>query len=326
MDEIHGALMIIVRHFEKSNPYSHSHGKELHEKDVLLPFTDKITLFRMLQRYVDLRADPSDASPGLVDGALGAVGALMDLSLPLSRRPGYSSFRAVLRRPEFKHIKFHRYVNMERCPKCCLYRYKLLSCRQEERAHWERLSSDHHFLEVAQKRRYAVDRAVAASDFPRSELYMALDGGSGFDFVLPHQSANDIELPSKALKAVHSLPMKVMNGLVHGDTRSHVILSPGCIVAGANHLCESIMILVNTCFKDHGLIPPTMSIQLDNASVNHNILCLAFSGLYVPLMGTLVVASGAFSSAVSCLLSFGAPALVRAPANKTILRKETFLN
>ena len=76
--------------------------------------------------------------------------------------------------------------------------------------------------------------------------------------------------------------MKVMNGLVHGDSRSHVILSPGSIVAGANQLCECIATLINTAFRDHGDIPDTISVQLDNASVNHNSLTLGFMGLYVP--------------------------------------------
>ncbi len=111
---------------------------------------------------------------------------------------------------------------------------------------------------------------------------MALDGGSGFDYLLPHFSPNDAELPSKAAKGIHTLPMKVMNGLVHGDSRSHAILSPGSIVAGANHLCECIATLINTAFRDHGDIPHAISVQLDNASVNHNSLTLGFMGLYVP--------------------------------------------
>ena len=108
-----------------------------------------------------------------------------------------------------------------------------------------------------------------------------MDGGSGFDFVLPHLSAASAELPSKAVGPSHTVPMKVMNGLVHGDSRSHVILSPGVIKGNANYVCECQAILVNTLFKEHGDVPPFMSLQLDNAPVNHNILVLVFNALYV---------------------------------------------
>ena len=65
----------------------------------------------------------------------------------------------------------------------------------------------------------------------------AMDGGSGNEFVLPHLSAADREGPNKAIDGFRTVPMKVMNGLVHGDTWSHVILSPGVTGATANHAC-----------------------------------------------------------------------------------------
>ena len=75
--------------------------------------------------------------------------------------------------------------------------------------------------------------------------------------------------------------IQVMHGLVHGDSRSHAILSPWSVVAGANHVCESIAIAINTALADHGNLPRTASVQLDNASVNHNSLVLGFLALYV---------------------------------------------
>ena len=119
-------------------------------------------------------------------------------------------------------------------------------------------------------------------------MYFALDGGSGYEFVLPHQAAESPELPSKALASFHTVPLKVMNGIVHGDTRSHVILSPGVVVASASHMCESIMVVLNTVFDEHGDIPLRVSVQLDNAANNHNMLVLAFMSLYVrPALGFL---------------------------------------
>ena len=75
--------------------------------------------------------------------------------------------------------------------------------------------------------------------------------------------------------------MKVMNGLVHGDTRSHVILSPGVVGATANHTVECLSILINTVFEEHGCLPPLLTLQFDGASVNKCILVLAFMALYV---------------------------------------------
>ena len=49
-------------------------------------------------------------------------------------------------------------------------------------------------------------------------------------------SASDVEGQSKAIDGFSTVPMKVFNGFVHGDRRSHVILSPGVIGATASHL------------------------------------------------------------------------------------------
>lgn len=188
---------------------------------------------------------------------------------------------AVLRWEEFSKVKFHRVVEMGRCPTCTLLQYKCFSAKNPAtREAWQRLAARHQWLQRAQKRTYALDRARAALDYPLRELYMGMDGGSGYDFVFPHLAAADIEGPSKALAGFHTVPLKVMNGVVHGDHRSHIILSPGVILAGASHVCESLAIMINTAFEEHGDVPPTISLQLDNAATNHNILVLAFAGLY----------------------------------------------
>lgn len=59
---------------------------------------------------------------------------------------------------------------------------------------------------------YTADRSRAALDFPKTELYLAFDGGSGYDFWLPHLSSHDIEGPNKVIDKHHTSPMKVMNG------------------------------------------------------------------------------------------------------------------
>ena len=144
-----------------------------------------------------------------------------------------------------------------------------------------------------------------------TDIYLAFDGGSGYDFWLPHLSPNDIEVASKVIEKVHTQPLKVMNGLpvsvfgificflltsetrqsvpswcslaglVHGDLRSHVILSPPCVIAGSSHVCEAIMIVMNTAYEEHGNLPRVASVQLDNASPNHSMLVFSFCAQYV---------------------------------------------
>lgn len=108
----------------------------------------------------------------------------------------------------------------------------------------------------------------------------AFDCGSGQEFVLPHLAAADREGPNKALANLTTVPMKVGNALVHGDTRGHVILSPGVVGATANHTCEIICIVVNTVLHDHNTLPPDFTLQFDGASTNKCILVFAFLGMY----------------------------------------------
>ena len=113
------------------------------------------------------------------------------------------------------------------------------------------------------------------------ECPQAFDCGSGWEFLYPHLAAADREGPNKALANLTTVPMKVGNALVHGDTRGHVILSPGVIGATANHTCEMICIVVNTVLHDHATMPPDFTLQFDGASTNKCILTLAFISLYV---------------------------------------------
>lgn len=303
-DEMHGAIWTVVRHFAQSSPLAPGTDGHLRDPDeILMPFHEKIYLFRVLQLwYSQWSAQSSESS-----GSSGSPGSSGSGSPPrptgfkplFIKEPKYRTFLKVLRRPEFGKVRFHRVVSMARCPRCCFLRWRCMSSPPESRGLWQRLAAAHQCLQLAQKRAYAADRAVASSDYPRSEIYMAMDGGSGSEFVLPHMAAHDVELPSKALASFHSLPMKVLNGLVHGDTRAHVILSPGAVVAGANHICEGIAILMNTAFMEHGNLPRRASVQLDNASTNHNMLVLVFMGLYVPVVNSMLRGGAALRACTS---------------------------
>ena len=178
-------------------------------------------------------------------------------------------------------MRFHRLVDMGRCPKCQFFQYKCASVPLALRSVWQDALSKHHLLQIEQKRIYSADRAKAAAGFPNAEVYLAMDCGSGKEFVYPHLAAADREGPNKVVDGVATIPMKVCNGLVHGSQRSHVILSPGVIGATASHTIECLNILVNFVFMDHKDLPPQLTMQFDGASTNKNVLVLTFLALYV---------------------------------------------
>lgn len=94
-------------------------------------------------------------------------------------------------------------------------------------------------------------------------------------------SASSSEGPSKSVDGFSTIPMKVFNGLVHGDQTSHVILSPGVVGATANHTCECLAIMINSAYLRLGDLPQVLTVQFDGASTNKCILVLAFLSLYV---------------------------------------------
>ena len=252
-------LWTIIGNLQETMPL-----KDVRFDDIIMPFAERIQLFRMMQEWYE-------ASHG-------------DEKRILPKRPSLHLFYKVMSSPDhgLNRVKFHRVVEMGRCSLCCLLAHK---CRTAEsstaREVWQRLACRHQWLQRAQKLTYATDRSKAASDYPRTCLYFAMDGSSGHDFVFPHMAATAQEGPSKAIKGCATNPLKVQNAVIHGDSRSHVILSPSAIVAGANHTCESIMIVLTRAFIEHADLPRHVYLQLDNAAPNHNILVMAFVALYV---------------------------------------------
>ena len=257
--EMHAAVKNMLKLLRHSSPF-----KDKDPNYISLPFHHKTVLFRMIQLEYEKschQGSPSFCSP-----------------------PNWETFKWVMRSPDFSNVKFHRVVEIGRCRKCCFLRWKCMSAiSPAERMAWQKLAARHQQLQLDQKKVYWEDRAQASADYPHTELYTAFDGGSGNEFWLPHMSAAAAEGPNKAASEKHTQGFKIMNGLVHGDKRSHVIISPACVVAGANHVCESILTVINTAYEEHGDLPSKFSVQLDNASTNHCILVLAFIGLYVLL-------------------------------------------
>ena len=92
-----------------------------------------------------------------------------------SHRGTLHTFRCVILFPAFKkNVVFHRVVDIGRCPKCQYFEWKCSSVPLELRGPWQEALARHHVIQIEQKRRYAADRARAASQYPAIELYMAI--------------------------------------------------------------------------------------------------------------------------------------------------------
>ena len=76
---------------------------------------------------------------------------------------------------------------------------------------------------------------------------------SNLCFLTPY--ASDCEGPSKGIAGHATVPMKVMNGLVHGNNKGHAIISPGVVGATANPTCDCLGITTNTAFEEHVMLP-----------------------------------------------------------------------
>ena len=282
-DQMRHAIWYVVQALHHQSPYAKRADVA---KTWYVPFHQKVCLWRLVLALHTTRSQAElRESPESAESAESPESPVSPLSPQprafFTQKPVYSAFRALINSDEFSAVKFHRLVDIGRCPKCEYFQYKCASVPLALRSVWQDALSKHHLLQIKQKQIYAADRAKATAEFPNVELYLAMDCGSGKEFVYPHLSGADREGPNKVLDNVVTIPMKVCNGLVHGDTRSHVILSPGVIGATTSYTCECINILVNTAFMEHQDLPQLLTMQFDGASTNKNILVLTFLALYV---------------------------------------------
>lgn len=253
------ALWMVINDLHRQSPFAKD--IDSNENEFHMPFHHKVCLWRLvLKLWIERKPDEYT---------------------PFTVAPTSASFWKGVALPEFKCVVFHRVVDIGRCAKCEYFKWKMSSVPVSLRSMWQDAFAKHHLLQIQQKRCYAADRARAAQDFPCTELYLGMDCGSGHEFVMPRLSPADREGPNKAIDGFATVPLKVCNGLVHGDKRSHVILSPGVIGATANHTCECLLTIVNGCFVEHGSLPSVLSLQFDGASTNKCMLTLAFMALYV---------------------------------------------
>jgi hypothetical protein len=65
-----------------------------------------------------------------------------------------------------------RIVDIGRCAKCEYFKYKCSHVPEGLRSIWQDALSEHHLLQIQQKKCYQADRVRAASSFPREELYL----------------------------------------------------------------------------------------------------------------------------------------------------------
>jgi len=251
-DAMKAAIWMILEQLKHESPYA--------DKDKLIvhvPFHHKVCLFRLIEQ----------ASKHIPN-------------FPV-QKPQYSTFKKVLSMPDFKCVQFHRIVDIGRCPKCKYLEFKVRSVGREFKRIWQKAFSMHHLQTMQCKRVYTRDRAIAAADYPHTELMIGIDCGSGQEFVLPHPSAADKDGPNHALDNLSTVPMKVCNAIVHGDQNSYIILSPGVVGATANHHIETFNMVINSVFNRLGMLPGTFTMQMDGAPTNKNIIVFVFIAVHV---------------------------------------------
>ena len=246
------ALWVILEQLKMQSPYADRARAEKPRDDkhliIHVPFHHKVCLWRLVERA-------SQAVP----------------TFPI-KNPNYNLFRKTMLRPEFSVVRFHRIVDIGRCPKCKYMEYKIRSVPRAFKKMWQDNFAKHHLQTLQQKAEYQRSRAQAAADYPHRELYLGIDCGSGHEFVLPHISSADVGATNKLLDGLSSVPMKVCNGLVHGDPNSYVILSPGVVGATTSHNIDCISLIVNHVFHRLGKLPPEFALQFDGAATNKSVL------------------------------------------------------
>ena len=138
---------------------------------MFLPFKRKVTLYRYVVGVYE-----EEASQGRPT---------------LPRRPAYSTFTATARTPAFRsRVRFLRPVWQAKCATCCLLKFLLSTSGQDTavRARYERRYMAHLRLTQDSKLVYYRLRAEAMLRFPDFEFFLTLDGGTGDQYTLPHQS------------------------------------------------------------------------------------------------------------------------------------------
>jgi hypothetical protein len=105
MDAMHGATVEIMNHMRNRMPL-----KSQDPDATCMPFSHPIQLYRMLIDWCEH--------------------SLRKGQPLLQRPPRYSTFKQVMRRAEFKQVRWHRIVDLGRCPKCLLYVYKSMTASE----------------------------------------------------------------------------------------------------------------------------------------------------------------------------------------------------
>ena len=147
------------------------------------PFAKSEKSMQSLQSQQPLQSHPpvQSQTPGFVWHVLfhqkvclwRLVQALHKKGQVFNRPPRYQELRRLIAGPEFKTVVFHRMVDIGRCAKREYYKWKCATVPVDLRVIWQDALSQHHLLQIQQKRCNAADRVRAATDFLRSKLYLA---------------------------------------------------------------------------------------------------------------------------------------------------------
>ena len=155
-DEMYAAVWMLIRNLHSQSPFAKAQEPGPADGVWRIPFHMKVCLWRLVQQWHARRASQADKPP------------------MFTKPPKYSTFRKIMVMKEMReHVVFHRVVDIGRCALCNYIQWKCSAVERALQPVWQGALAKHQWLAIQQKRCYARDRAVAASDYPHTEIYMA---------------------------------------------------------------------------------------------------------------------------------------------------------
>ena len=226
-----------------------------HSAIIIIPFYSKREVY--LQYIADFRRNAAHELGGEVS--------------PLSYSSFVTEWKAAL-----KHIKVTRVKSgWSRCDECSEWRDLLSKAASLEEKVKYRAAYDAHLQHQRDQRLKYYKHRQKAHDYPEKYCSIILDAMDQAKSTLPH-----VPRDPKAAADCEKLKQKVMGCLVHGYGMYLYLLSPP-IKAGGNFAVHALArtiehLRVRRQEQGHTGLPPTLYLQLDNASDNKNTNVMAF--------------------------------------------------
>lgn len=127
LDAMHGAIWCLIQYCQERMPTARARSDF-----IIMPMHHRVQLFNMLKVWYEDSLQSEGSTPLLL------------------KEPKYKSFIKVLRREQFQKVRFHRVVEMGRCPVCQWLAWRMWSCAPEHREEWNQRATRHQLRQLEQ--------------------------------------------------------------------------------------------------------------------------------------------------------------------------------